>query len=149
MTLVVADPASMSLWADTQITAGRWRDYTGSKLVRLDDGSLAGWSGDVRLAMPIVRWLRQGGDPDAAPDDWSDTDAVRLLPDGTVLYYEGPVPHVVTSGEFSIGSGGALFRAARMAGASIERAFEIVFDIDTGCGGTVERMVVSKPKGKR
>lgn len=151
MTIVVANSALRTVWADTQMTSGAsFRDYNGTKIERLHDGSIVGWAGSVVACLVVLDWLRAGAPTENAPEEWGDATVVRLMSDGAILYYEGRVPHLVRDSEFSIGSGAPYFKGARMAGANMTRAFEIVFALDGMCGGSIERLKLEgRARGKR
>ncbi len=109
------------------------------KVQRLPDGSIAGSAGAAdggpSAVAALAAALKAGEQPPKYAGDYS---ILRLLPDGSALYYydrlDMPIP---VSPPFAIGSGKSAALGAMKAGANARQAVKIAAEVDVYTGGKI------------
>lgn len=129
---------------DSLITGNAIRRGAGAKLVRLRDGSLAGFCGGCGLPSVIVPYIEAmiAGETDWTkrpniPDDqvWG----IVARPDGCVLHFASDLALFEVAAPFHAqGSGNEIAMGAMAMGASAIRAVEIACQLDTASGPPVQ-----------
>src|SRR5215469_16766479 len=123
MTIIACSAIDKCLIADTQLTSSGLRDIYMQKIHRAPDGSLFGVAGCAKNIARIIPWMHSGAHPDnLVVTAFENAECVRLMPDGGILYYEGPAPVTLLDKVVFIGSGYAVAKAAYTAGATLRRA---------------------------
>lgn len=107
-----------------------------TKVARLKDNSIIGMSGTVG-ALEGLRAFLEGEKPEA--EICGTWDALRLMPDGSGLYYcdKHPTMGVASDWPATLGTGGELALGAMLAGATPKRAVEIAVQRDVWSGGQI------------
>lgn len=95
-------------------------------------GKLVGFAGSLKLRPSLIRWLKHGGPVPPAGDV-----TLMILERGRLHVWRACDGYVAVGPQFAIGSGGAIARAAMMAGATCQRAVRIATEIDALSGGRV------------
>ena len=119
-----------------------------TKIRRLADDTLLGWSGPIENGLQLADWYTAGADPSAWPACQSDSNFAVLIvvkPNGTVYEYESlPVPQQVEDSKMAWGSGKMAALAAMHCGMSATAAVEVAakFDVYTGSETTLLRLIV-------
>lgn len=124
---------------------------TVEKIVRLPDGGVAGGAGSASATTAVLAWLQAGepGDPPAVDEgEWF---VLILRPDGSIWKAECRFPAFRLLDKFAATGSGSNFAIAAMAmGASAEEAVRIAAKYDTGTGGRVRTLAITKPaRGRR
>lgn len=134
MTVIATD--GRSIVADGRSTSSNYRivnDAT-KKLVRLKDGSILGVAGEAESQARLVLHFNEAG-----PWPGGNYDALRLLPDGSALYYseksEGHGLPCTTPAV--LGCGGGIALGAMLKGATPREAVELACSVDVFSGGTL------------
>lgn len=115
------------------------------KLHELPDGSIYTFTGSVAHGMAMLDALLNG----TKQPTWElgDTLAVRVMPTGRVLIYEGEgVWFEQTSKIAAWGSGAEFAYGAMEAGATAAEAVRIAIKHDSASGGPVRTIQVKKPR---
>jgi ATP-dependent HslUV protease subunit HslV len=137
------------LAADTQMTCSDGSRWRVTKLERLPDGSIVGFSGDSKLIPRLVRWISRGMTARNRPR-FKDDDVAEVLlvkPDGTVwLVDTSLVPERITSAQAAIGSGGPYAMGAMACGRDAEAAVNIACLFDSSSSPPVETMSIEKER---
>lgn len=82
--------------------------------------------------------MREAFKPDAEPGYFG---ALIIKPDGTVLRMDSAGRFSRMKADFyADGSGHAVARGAMAAGATAERAVQIAIDLDSACGGPIQKI---------
>lgn len=111
--------------------------YTVTKVHRLRDGSLVGFSGDGDGAMALLAWLEAARNPAGYPEAQKDNDtsAVVVRPDGTVWSYgKTPFPQRIECRFYAMGHGRDFALAAMHLGHDARKAVEVACALDAFCG---------------
>lgn len=136
MTTVACDGHWMA--ADGLVTNDRnvVVEFDAMKVRRLKDGSLLGYSGMYHLGEALAAVIESNKTEVEACGEW---DALRLMPDGTGLYYcdKHPTLGAPCSWPATLGTGGELALGAMLAGKTPKQAVEIAAQRDTDTGGTI------------
>jgi ATP-dependent protease HslVU (ClpYQ) peptidase subunit len=111
-------------------------EFSAVKVERLKDGSLLGYSGTYH-AQEALKAFIEGATKEV--ESCGEFDAIRLMPDGTGLYYceKHPTAGAPCSWPATLGTGGELALGAMLAGATPKQAVEIAAQRDTDSGGTI------------
>jgi ATP-dependent protease HslVU (ClpYQ) peptidase subunit len=137
MTTVACD----GFWiaADGLVTteSGMIVEFEAAKLARLKDGSIIGGSGVYHAIDPLRAFLE--GDKAEVEVCGGEWDAIRLMPDGTGLFYcdRHPTLGVPCSWPAVLGSGGSIALGAMLAGKTPKEAVEIAASRDVETGGAI------------
>jgi ATP-dependent protease HslVU (ClpYQ) peptidase subunit len=110
-------------------------DVAFQKVRRLNDGRLAGHSGNAYDAEAFFNWLESGGDCPVMTENCSA--ALVLGLDGSVISYDHRGRKLLEPSKAAIGSGSDHALTAMDAGCSPERAVEIAAARDTRTGGII------------
>ncbi len=132
MTTIATDGKTMA--ADGLVTGnGIIHDFDAVKIVRLPDGRIAGFAGNLYDIPIAVEWLSKGGD---VPKLSAEFEALVIGPDGCVSINSDGVacPQAVPA---VTGSGGALALGAMLACADPHRAVGIACERDMKSGGSI------------
>ena len=146
MTIVVWDGKTLA--ADKMAMRGEKKCYSTTKIARLDDGRLFGYSGYLTHQQLVFDWINSG----AKPSDWPKDDfiidpdyqAIVVNLDGTFLSYDdsGKFPMLFEEKCHAIGSGSvvafALFEVDRDAVECVEIANKIM----DGCGNGIDTLTL-------
>lgn len=112
-------------------------EFNATKIMRLKDGSIIGGSG-IYHAIEALRAFLDGEktEVELCGGEW---DAMRLMPDGTGLYYcdRHPTLGVPCSWPSVLGSGGNIALGAMLAGKTPKEAVEIAASRDIESGGQI------------
>lgn len=136
-------------WDGQALAADRMANYSGAKLTatkvhRLDADRLAAISGSGAHGLALLRWLRNGGNPDDYPRPRDADEHAHLLVinrNGPALNYEGiPEPNVIEDERFAMGAGRDFAMGAMAAGASAREAVEITNALCIYCGLGVDTL---------
>lgn len=126
------------LAADKQSTCGNVRGVT-TKIRRLDNGDIVGWTGKLEHGLLLSEWYANGARRDEWPEFQSEEDWCRLIvsnPAGVFEYEQKPVAQRVEDSFMAWGDGRSIALGALAMGASAAQAVEIAnrFSIYCGCG---------------
>ena len=137
MTTLIA--TSEGIYADTKLSGAGGGPSRANKVVRLTDGSLLGCAGTFnQLGMLQVALDAQiGGKPIVSLTEGStllnDLHAVRVMTDGSFLFYDNSVmPYEILDEVVFIGSGTPYAQAAIMLGHGIDEALQVAGRLDEG-----------------
>jgi len=138
MTTIATDGRSIA--ADGQITGcGTIHSTSFSKLHRLEDGSIFGFTGAPFDKQAWIDFLEGRTDTLTA---FEDSEALVLKPDGTVLCYNHigrSYPQTVPA---ATGTGAPVALGAMLAGATASEAVKIATLVDTYSGGEVQELSI-------
>lgn len=117
--------------------------YTVTKIHRLKDGAIAGFSGDGDHVMALLAWLNGDRDHAAFPPEQktNDANAFIVYPDGT-RYSIGKTPHPNPSEDkfFAMGHGRDFAMAAMHCGKNAREAVELACKLDVYCGNGIDTL---------
>jgi hypothetical protein len=119
--------------------------YTVTKIHRLRDGSIAGFSGDGDGAMALLAWLNAARNPAAYPEQQKDNDtsAVVFQSDGSAWSYgKTPYPQRIECAFYAMGHGRDFALAAMHCGLSARAAVELACRLDVFCGNGVDTLTL-------
>lgn len=122
--------------ADRQATCGDFK-RTVHKMIKLDNGTILGWTGSQDAGLTLSRWWQDGADPDKYPDFQQGKAWCRLvvLTDGRLVTYEQtPDCFEFLDTIQAFGSGRDYAMGAMEMGADAIKAVEIASKHCTGCG---------------
>lgn len=128
------------LASDSLATRNPWK-LPGSteKLFRMEDGGMAGVTGDYAPAVRYVEWLNS--DQETDEPTLGDATVIRILPDLTCMIYEAGGSYIEDVTTFCAwGSGMPCALAALHMGASAAKAVAVAAVIDTHSGGDIVTM---------
>jgi hypothetical protein len=136
--------------ADTRAYSGD-RHFVGNKLKihRMPDGSLLGIvSNQVGMPEAFKQWVAEGADREAVMPDQPSFEAIHVMPDGKIFYYDdGYTPSgPIVAQTLTIGSGKKYALGAIKMGADAVRAVEIAIDCDVWCGAPVSALPLNEPR---
>lgn len=110
---------------------------------------LVGTSGGLDFGQQMVKWVRDGRDPEKFPasqrnkDDWAPTLVIEA--DGSILSYEQtPIPIRWERKFAAIGSGREYALAALHLGKTAAEAVAVACEFDPGCGNGVDTLTLEK-----
>lgn len=126
------------LASDSCITAGDVIVYETSKLVRLKDGSIAGYAGCPHDAIAIIKWLN-GKDVDV---DFTKTSFLVYTKKKKLLLYDTEYPLEVKGPYLALGTGTSAALGALYMGATAIEAVKAAIAVDTKSGGKVNSMTL-------
>lgn len=136
MTTIACDGRQMA--ADGQVTDDEniITEIDDVKVERLKDGSIIALAGAAH-ARPALRAFLEG--KAAAVEACGQWDALRLMPNGSGLYYSDKHPTfgIRATWPAALGSGSKLAMGAMLAGASAKKAVEIACQRDIGSSGKI------------
>lgn len=139
MSVIVWDGKTLA--ADRQVTYGQVK-LEGSKIKRLADGTLLGWTGDEDTGMAMVIWYEKGADVEKLPPSQTKEDWSRLIviyPNGRAFQYQQwGIATEIVSRPFAFGAGQDFALGALAMGADARKAVEIANQYSIGCGFGVE-----------
>lgn len=106
------------------------------KVRRLKDGSVIGYAGVYHIGEALRAFLDGDTAEVEACGEWT---AIRLMPDGSGLYYcdKHPTSGAPCSWPATLGTGGEMALGAMLAGATPKRAVELAAKRDTDTGGSI------------
>lgn len=141
MTTIAFD--GVSICADTLVTAGGWRYCYSNKILRLADGSLLAFAGDLADRGPILAWVESGCQADAKPDVSEDVYF-------ECLWLRGRIPWIIddklnpyeVSAPCTAGSGAEFAATAMMLGLSSREAVQVAIKMDTRSGGDIQEIAL-------
>lgn len=136
--------------SDSQLSGKDVRLGTVIKVLRCQDGSLAGAAGDSTACWKFLRWA-EAGRADKFPEisEKEEIEGLVLTPDGEILIYWGEHPEPMLDEVMCIGVGAREGMAALRAGATLERAVAIACELNTGCGPPIQRFELpARPAAK-
>lgn len=114
-----------------------------TKLVRLDNGEICGWTGTLAVGETMLDWYKAGADPEKHPPEILDKEAntsfIVIQPSGLVWMYGGFKKQETFTDRFCAwGSGREFAIGAMAAGKNAIDAVAIAmdYDINTGVGIT-------------
>jgi 20S proteasome alpha/beta subunit len=132
MTTIATDGKTMA--SDGQAEAcGTITASRRAKVVKLGDGSLYGSSGRKTDSDALARWLIEGGKKPKVEK----LSALRLMPDGVLLYYSETLEPCEVDTPCAVGSGMDFAIGAMEFGASPVEAVKIACKRDPGSGGEI------------
>lgn len=147
MTTLIYDRSVKTIGVDSKNTDASGQMFLCNKIDRLDNGDYFLGSGHLLTIGKAKRWANVGFSEDARPEFgelFTDNDefgmsCIIISKDGnkvTILDDEME-PWECLDTVIATGSGGVAARAARLAGASMERSVEIAIICDSNSGGPV------------
>lgn len=157
MTTILYDRPTKTIGVDSRNTDSAGQVFMCNKIEVLSTGWYFLGSGHCYTIEKARRWADTGLDPEEEPEfpelfdiDLKDDFGMSCLiisPDGetVTLIDDEMTPMVILDDVIGVGSGGAAARAARKAGASVERAVEIAIEDDGNSGGPVRTHVIVTP----
>lgn len=128
------------LAADTGMTVGNTVVGNTVKIVRRDDGCMAGAAGFAGYAGSFLRWFMAGqiGDPPEAKSEDNVLDrGVIFRPDGAMLVFEPEGMFEMTAPYYAFGCGRCEALGAMFAGADAEAAVRAAIAHDAHTSGDV------------
>ena len=135
-------------WDGQTLAADRQCSYhcmPKTKIFRLSDGSLIGFSGNAATGLEVRDWLNGGGEKPIF-DSENNTDYLRIIQDGSITKcYNLRAPLPVLLPYFAIGSGSDYALGALAAGATSEQAVEIATRFDENTGGGIDTLRLGSP----
>jgi ATP-dependent protease HslVU (ClpYQ) peptidase subunit len=142
MTTIACDGKSMA--GDGQSEAsGSVLTMKQQKVCRLKDGSLFGSSGKAADRIAVTRWLNDEG-PKPKPKMLA---ALRLMPDGSLLYMQEALEPTPVDVPCAVGSGMDFALGAMDAGVASTAAVEIAAKRDPGTGGQITTLFLEQADG--
>lgn len=128
MTTILADAKLGLMVADSSISDTD-RVWVGRKVFRIR-GALVGVSGTVDHWLPVIEWLRKGGEP----PKFKDASILVLNEHGLFVYNTGPQAEKIACGREAIGTGAkaAMCAYEAMGFSDPRRAVRIVCKHDAG-----------------
>lgn len=141
MTVIAWDGRYLAV--DRQVTYNKVR-YEATKLVRLSRSTAVAFSGNSAHAAQLLKWLRDGANPDLWPagkgDEWARAFVVSRTPNGPVVsnYERGPCPIAIPAPFAAYGDGAHCAVGAMAAGADARSAVRICGQWIEGCGRGVD-----------
>jgi len=128
------------LASDSNCSAGGLRVYRVRKIFRLEDGSLAGFAGDLAEGMKMIDWLDDGAEPESRPGI-QNVHGLVVRPSGRITLYEGGVPINPRAPKYiAIGTGQGVAMGAMFSGASAIEAVRAAIEHDDCSRGPVISM---------
>lgn len=122
--------------------------YKVTKIHRLKDGSICGFSGDGDHAIALLAWLNGDRDHAAFPSAQKDNDTCAFVvrPDGT-RYSIGKTPHPNPSEDqfYAMGHGRDFAIAAMHLGLTAREAVEVACRLDVFCGNGIDTLTLDEP----
>lgn len=118
-------------------------DFDYPKALRLKDGSIVAVAG-MFFALEALRAFLDGDAKEVeAAGEW---DAIRLMPDGSGLFYcdKHPTLGAPCSWPATLGTGGEIALGAMLAGATPKKAVELACERDCGSGGKITVLALGK-----
>lgn len=98
---------------------------------------LIGVAGAYSDCCAFITWLKDGADPDDAPEDFTDVGAL-VLNEGGIWVYDGhPMPYKVKDGFCAVGSGAQAAMAGLHLGLAPKEAVRVAAKIDPATGGRI------------
>lgn len=149
MTTIAWDGKTLA--ADRRVTCGGVTDAKVHKIVRREDGALAGSAGNTSLGAAFKRWFLSGEPGERPPlsREQETANGVIIRPSGLIEihdvcgWYEAEAPH------YALGSGWEIALGAMAAGASAEEAVRIAAKLDGNTGDEVETLTLPPPPAAR
>lgn len=140
MTTIATDGRTLA--SDSRTTCGGLIESDRlTKLVRLPDGSVAGWAGTNTNATLAVEELADAIAEDRHPKLCrGDYKILRLQANGTITFYGGELVGFPVPPPAAIGSGECLAIGAMETGASPKEAVRIAKKRDVYSGGRIQEM---------
>lgn len=127
--------------ADQQASYGNVK-RTVSKLFRLENGEVIGFTGTSSAAMELLAWYRAGAKKEDWPQAMQDTDdwaqMIVAYPGGCRWYDKRPYPQEVQDPFTAWGCGAEFAMGAMAMGADAVKAVQIAIEYCDGCGGSVD-----------
>lgn len=136
MTTVACDGHWMAADGLATTEGGVKVEFNAVKVFRLGDGSIIGYAGQYHAGEALRAFLEEKTKEVEACGEW---DALRLMPDGSGLYYcnHHPTIGAPCSWPAVLGSGGNIALGAMLAGRTPKQAVEIAATRDTETGGQI------------
>lgn len=126
-----------------------------SKLRRVEDGLILGWTGSTGHGLAIANWYTSGADQEKWPafqktDDWARLIVFQLLHDKSVKvvsFERTPEPQLVMAAPFAWGCGAELAMGALAMGADAIMAVQIASKYHPYCGMGFEFFYLDSTEG--
>lgn len=135
MTTIAASLKHQSMSADSRMIYDD-TTYSISKIKRLADGSLLGFSGSMALCMKMIAYI-EGEAPEPEVGGEHEFDIVILRKDKIELYPNQLKPVDLQDLFCGIGTGGKVALAAMRAGKTPKQAVELALTVDSNSYGPV------------
>jgi hypothetical protein len=126
--------------ADTKMTIGGTFCGRVEKIVKCQDGCIAGAAGSAAFTDAFLRWAKAKGDgpaPTAKEGNNFLDRGVIFSPDGILEIHEPEGSFILTTKTYALGSGRDLAFGAMAAGAPAAQAIRIAIDLDAHTGGEI------------
>ena len=133
MTTIIA--TRTGIFADTKLAGGGSGPYAMEKVIRMSDGSLIAGVGTINQLGMLIQAVETSmeGKEVKTQLETNELTAVRLTPEGELLYYDHcSVPFKCLDDEVYMGSGADIARTAVRLELSYEDAMEISAELDDG-----------------
>lgn len=143
MTCIAWDGKTLA--ADKRATSVGYPATT-TKIFRLKDGSIAGFTGDADSARALLDWYESGAGKDAFPpnrDGQGNCRAILMVitPDRRVMQIQRePFPIEFEDPFTAMGSGRDYALAAMHLGYDARKAVEVASALDTDCGNGIDTL---------
>lgn len=131
------------LAADTRVIQGSSIIGRATKIVRRDDGALAGGAGDLPWVQAFHRWFLEGADGDPPPVE-DGSKGVIIIRNKPIEMFEEGGAFEFRPPYFAFGSGKEFALGAMFAGASAPEAVKAAMNFDPGTGGRVMTLTHDK-----
>lgn len=118
--------------------------HNARKVVRLDDGSLFGSSGDYQHRQKVIEWLNSGGKPPSVRD----FAGLRLMPNGQIIYYGDGLEGLPIDAPAAVGSGDRFALGAMDAGANAKDAVRCAIKRDPFSAGEITVLHLRKGRNQ-
>ena len=145
MTVIAWDGKFLAV--DKQINNGESK-FSGTKIKRLEDGTLLAWNGIIDAGNILVDWYENGADKEKFPfkvEDKALADLVVVSPEGKVFCYcQSAFPHTFDSPFMAWGIGRDAAMGAMEMGSGAILAVKIASKYVDGCGFGVDYFDVQR-----
>lgn len=148
MTTIVSDGKVMVADGLGSLDSGRIVERDGSKVRKLEDGSLLGIAGSAFGLDLVGDWLEAGGLPADRPKDLK-VEVMVLHPDGEIEGCGDSMMLERWCPPCGIGSGAEFAIGAMAAGKTAKEAVEIAATLDINTGGIIQTFRPAKPRRNR
>lgn len=144
MTTIVATRDAM--YSDSKVSIDSLNlSYPTDKIFRCKDGSIAGAAGNGGDCSRFLEWAKDGfkGKEPTWKSTGKDDDYVIglvLRDDGIYIWMPGDPLEKINADFFAVGSGGKPARVAMLLGKTPEEAMALVFEVDPGSGGPLQKI---------
>ncbi len=137
-----------TLAADKRASSGTLIGTT-TKIFRIDQATLCGYTGDAAFGEQMVAWYKAGAHPEAFPasqrdkDDWA---RLIVVKQGFSPFEYERTPHPIRNEDTlrAWGSGRDFALAALHLGKTAKEAVELACRLDSACGNGVDTLVFAE-----